>query len=72
MSSIDARPSRDISLRDLNPATFYALGVVLPVIAIIFVGVGRTPEEFELQMLAWVLLVGLAELLPVPRGEAST
>ena len=66
MSSIDPRPPRDITLRDLNPASLYALGVVLPVIATIVVGVARSPEAFEGRMLAWVLLVGLAELLPVP------
>ena len=66
MSSVDPRPSRDIALRDLNPATLYALGVVIPVVAFVALGIAGSPDEFDARMLVWVLLVGLAELLPVP------
>jgi signal transduction histidine kinase len=66
MSSITSRPKNDISFRALNPATLYAIFVVVPVFAVIGVGVARSPDVFHLKMLAWVGLVAAAELLPVP------
>ena len=66
MATVPARPPRDISLRDFNPATVYALLVSIPVILVILVGAYRTSEDFERVMLAWVILVAVAELLPVP------
>jgi signal transduction histidine kinase len=66
MSSISTRPTNDISLRELNPATVYALFVVVPVIAVIGVGVAGSSQRFEFRMLVWIALVAAAELLPVP------
>ncbi len=66
MSSIDPRPPRDLSFRDLNPASLYAIGVALPVIAAILIGTARSPQDFDNKMIAWVLFVAIAELLPVP------
>ncbi len=66
MASISSRPKNDISLRSLNPATVYAICVVVPVISWIAVGVAQTPYDFQIKMLVWVALVAAAELLPVP------
>ena len=66
MSSIDPRPPRDLSFRDLNPASLYAIGVAFPVIAAILIRTARSPQDFEYKMIAWVLFVAIAELLPVP------
>jgi signal transduction histidine kinase len=66
MASISSRPQNDISLRSLNPATVYAICVVVPVILFIAVRVSQTPDEVQIKMLVWVALVAAAELLPVP------
>ena len=66
MVAISNKPKNDISARSLNPATIYAVCIVLPVITVIVVGVWSTPEDFDKWMLAWVGLVAAAELLPVP------
>jgi len=66
MASISSRPKNDISLRSLNPATVYAICIVVPVISLIVVGVASAPHEFRGEMLVWVVLVAAAELLPVP------
>jgi signal transduction histidine kinase len=66
MASVSSTPRNDIAFRSLNPATVYALCIVVPVVAVVTVGVARTPATFEIEMLAWMALVAAAELLPVP------
>jgi signal transduction histidine kinase len=57
---------RAIAFRALNPASVYALVVSVPVIIGIAAGAWATRSEFELVMIGWVVLVAVAELLPVP------
>jgi signal transduction histidine kinase len=65
MTSSRSTP-REIAFRSPNPASFYAIAVSLPVVVGIAAGTWRTRSEFELSMLAWAVLVAIAELLPVP------
>ena len=53
----------------LNPASIYALAVSAPVVVLTFAGAWVARDEFELVMLGWVLLVAVAELLPVPASR---
>jgi signal transduction histidine kinase len=66
MASLPSRPANDISLRELNPATIYALLVAVPTIFGIAFGVASQPEKFNGEVLIWIALVAAAELLPVP------
>ena len=66
MVTTNSGPVRDIAFRDPNPASLYALSVVVPVVAGILIGTASAPEGFKLAMLVWVAMVAIAELLPVP------
>jgi len=57
---------REISFRDLNAASIFALGLVVPVLGLILVLVVQELSDFRLAMILWVLLVGAVELLPAP------
>jgi signal transduction histidine kinase len=50
----------------MNRATVYALLVAVPTILYIVIRIAQTPEEFNRDVLIWVALVAVAELLPVP------
>src|SRR4026208_2401778 len=65
-ASVPPRPPRDLAFRDLNPASLYAIGVALPVMALIVMGAAQTHQDFRPEMIAWVLFVAIAERLPVP------
>jgi signal transduction histidine kinase len=70
MSSIPATAPREVSLRSWSPATLFALVVVVPtVVGLAFKTVSSrsalTPHLL-VELLVWVLLVALAELLPAP------
>jgi signal transduction histidine kinase len=66
MASLPSRPANEISLREINPATIYALLVAVPTILAISVGVARELDQFNGEVIIWVALVAAAELLPVP------
>jgi signal transduction histidine kinase len=66
MASLPSRPLNEISLRELNPATVYALFVAVPTILMIAAGVAQEPEWFTWRVPFWIALVAVAELLPVP------
>ncbi len=66
MASLPSRPINEISLRQLNPATIYALFIAVPTILMILVGITKQPELFNAEVLFWVVMVAAAELLPVP------
>ena len=66
MASFPTRPVNDISLRQMNRATVYALLVAVPTILYIVIRIAQTPEEFNRDVLIWVALVAVAELMPVP------
>src|SRR4051794_9644110 len=66
MASLPNRPVHEISLREFNPATVYALLVAVPTIFVIAIGVGRNPDWFTWRVPFWIALVAVAELLPVP------
>jgi signal transduction histidine kinase len=57
---------REITFRDLNAASIFALALVIPVICLIVVFVRREWSEFDAALLLWVILVGAVELLPAP------
>jgi signal transduction histidine kinase len=57
---------REITFRDLNAASIFALALVLPVVCLIAVFVRRESSEFHTALIVWVLLVGGVELLPAP------
>ena len=60
---------RDLSFRDLNPASIYAIAISVPVVVLTLTGAWAARDEFELVMLGWILLVAVAELLPVPASR---
>jgi signal transduction histidine kinase len=65
-----SRPSpREIAFGSLNPATFYAIAVSIPVVVGIAAAAWTYRAEFEVEMLAWAVLVAIAELLPVPASR---
>src|SRR5262245_26839542 len=66
MASLPSRPVNEISLRDLNPATIYALLVAVPTILAIAYGIAQEPEWFSGVVFFWIALVAAAELMPVP------
>ena len=66
MASFPNRPVNEISLRQMNRATVYALLVAVPTILYIVIRIAQTPEEFNRDVLIWVALVAVAELMPVP------
>src|SRR5262245_54383684 len=66
MASFPNHPVNEISLRQINRATAYALLVAVPTILYIVTRIAQNPEQFNRDVLVWVLLVAMAELLPVP------
>ncbi len=66
MAATNSGPVRDIAFRDLNPASLYALAVVIPVVLGALLGTIQSPSEFTPAMLVWIGMVAVAELLPVP------
>ena len=67
MASLPSRPANEISSRELNPASIYALLVaVSDHLVRSSIGVAREPHEFSAEVIIWVALVAAAELLPVP------
>ena len=67
MASLPSRPVNEISLREINPASIYALvgcGADDPVRSSF--GVARELEQFNREVIIWIALVAAAELLPVP------
>ena len=66
MASLPSRPANEISLREINPASIYALLVAVPTILAISIGVARELDQFNGEVIIWVALVAAAELLPVP------
>jgi signal transduction histidine kinase len=57
---------REISFRDLNAASIFAVTLVIPVVCLIAVYVRREWGEFDPALILWVILVGAVELLPAP------
>jgi signal transduction histidine kinase len=57
---------REITFRDLNPASVFALVLVVPVLCLISVYIRREWPDFKPDLILWVLLVGAVELLPAP------
>jgi signal transduction histidine kinase len=66
MASLPNRPVYEISLRQFNRATAYALLVAVPTILFTVVRMAQTPEQFNREVVIWVVLVAIAELMPVP------
>src|SRR4051794_12054755 len=66
MASVPSRPANDISFRQLNAATIYAVLVAVPTVVAIVIGVARQPQYLNGEVLIWIALVAAAELLPVP------
>ena len=66
MASLPSRPVNEISLREINPASIYAVLVAVPTILAISIGVARELDQFNGEVIIWVALVAAAELLPVP------
>jgi len=68
---------REITFRDLNPASLFAIAVAVPVIELICVSVWRERElitpHLIFDLALWTLLVSAVELLPAPawRGWAN-
>jgi signal transduction histidine kinase len=65
-----AAQRREITFRDLNPASLFALAVVVPVLSLISIWVWRERElihpHLVFDLVLWTLLVGAVELLPAP------
>src|SRR5436190_6150360 len=57
---------REITLRDMNAASIFALTLVLPVVCLLVIFLRREWASFRPALLVWVLLVGAVELLPAP------
>ena len=66
MASLPNRPVNEISLREFNPASIYALLVAVPTILAIAFGIAREPESSTGRCIIWIALVAAAELMPVP------
>ena len=57
---------REITFRDLNAASLFALGLVVPVACLIVLLIRWEWSSFDKALVLWVLLVGAVELLPAP------
>src|SRR5438477_426496 len=61
---------REITFRELNPASLFALAVLVPVLSVISIWVWRERElihpHLVFDLVLWTLLVGAVELLPAP------
>ena len=57
---------REITFRDLNAASIFALALVVPVVSLIVLSVRREWSDFNAALIVWVILVGAVELLPAP------
>jgi signal transduction histidine kinase len=66
MSTQPTRPLRDLSLRDLNPASLYAVMVVVPTLILLVLFAFQESATFELWLIPWTALVAAVELLPAP------
>jgi signal transduction histidine kinase len=66
MSDTKLVTRREITFRDLNAASIFALALVVPVLGLIVVFVRREWFAFDAALILWVLLVGAVELLPAP------
>jgi hypothetical protein len=65
MSSVGA-PQRELSFRDFNVATVFALLVVLPTLALTAWFLANSWSTFDPILLAWIALVSVVELRPAP------
>jgi signal transduction histidine kinase len=65
-----AAQRREITFRDLNPASLFALAVAAPVVGLVSIWVWRERGSFSphlvLDLALWTILVGAVELLPAP------
>jgi len=66
MSETKLVTRREITFRDVNAASIFALALVVPVLCLIVIFVGREWSDFNRALILWVLLVGGVELLPAP------
>jgi signal transduction histidine kinase len=66
MSDTKLVARREITFRDLNPASLFALALVIPVLCLIAAFLRREWSEFDWALFPWVVLVGAVELLPAP------
>jgi signal transduction histidine kinase len=66
MSTQPSRPSRDLSLREFNLASLYALLIVVPVVVLLVFLARVDFASFDPALLLWAALVAAVELLPAP------
>src|SRR5262245_29995927 len=66
MSDTKLVTRREITFRDLNAASIFAIALVAPVVLLIVNFVRLEWSEFNAALILWVLLVGAVELLPAP------
>jgi signal transduction histidine kinase len=66
MSDTKLVTRREITFRDLNAASVFALALIIPVVCLIAVFVRRDWSGFDAALIVWVILVGAVELLPAP------
>ena len=65
MASLPSRPVNEISLREINPASIYAVLVAVSILAI-SIGVARELDQFNGEVIIWVALVAAASCSPYP------
>src|SRR3989442_4760858 len=70
MGEPNAAQRREITFRDLNPASLFALAVAVPVVGLVSIWVwrerGSLSPHLVLDLALWTILVGAVELLPAP------
>ncbi len=72
METSSERSPRPMTLRSRSAAALFAMLLVIPTVAGLALYVAANPSELQPQLLFWVVIVALVELLPAPAWGGIT